>query len=137
MLSGIWPGLRGRYAPEASEPVLAALRASFRCRPYCGRSEAVAFDNQPTLGLCVSTGCLKYRHLPVADVRCPDKVVKCQLAANTAISVVPNYVEQSSNFWFCGCKFPVVSWERRSIIRNSGHDSPRGARSPLSAIQSG
>jgi hypothetical protein len=135
----VWPGLRGPCGTVQRQVSGGSTLSgrSGRCRPCCGQSEAVAFDNQPTLGYCVSTGCLECRHLPVADVRCLDKMVQCQLVADTAISVVHNYVEELSSFWLCRAHSRLYLGEwTSSIFPNGGHFLPRSPLLSLSAVQS-
>ena len=112
-----------RYAPEhmSGGSTLSELQAAAD-PAVVSRRLLPSRTPQPWATVQLSRAASKADILPVADLSCLDKVVQCQLVADTAISVVDDYVKQLSSFWLrrgaglrCPCLYLTVPRRYRLI----------------------
>src|SRR4051812_22094249 len=91
-----------------------------RSRPCGGQHQCVAFDDQPTLGSCVSASYFEIRHLPIADFGCLGKIVQVHLIADTASLGIYDDTKQPPANLFGGLPARTIPTDpaTRNILRD-------------------
>jgi hypothetical protein len=96
-------------------------RWSSRSRPSGGQHQCVAFDDQPTLGRCVSAGYFEIRHLPIAHLRCLGKIVQRHFVADPTTHGIYHDIDQSPADCIGG--LPSRTTPTDPTMRNSMRDN--------------